>query len=186
MKRAAPHGSRRFGSLGHSSGDFRIWRVSRRTGPPEPHGESHTREDKTRLLVIPPLGCLRVRYGSRRTRNGMTAALGETGLGIRVGFLGGLPAVIALALGIFHAAMGWRSRLTGLLLLATGAFLNLFVSDEIFGPFFFVVPQGGVIGIALGKSWICCTLCLQLSRVSSTKAVRTIGGIHEDQQHLCM
>lgn len=74
----------------------------------------------------------------------------KQGWGMLVGLVGGIPAVIALLVGLFHAAMVWRQKLIKLLLLATAGFAALFASDLLLDTAFFTVPQGDIISIGYG------------------------------------
>lgn len=69
----------------------------------------------------------------------------QQGWGMFAGFVGGVPAAIALLVGTFHALMVWRARLIRLLLLATVAFLSIFFTANVLSTPILVAPWDSIV-----------------------------------------
>lgn len=72
----------------------------------------------------------------------------QQGYGMMMGMLGGVPAAIALVIGLFHALMVWRVALIRVLLVSTAVVLGLFFANEIFSTNFPPDPWGDVIAVS--------------------------------------
>lgn len=69
----------------------------------------------------------------------------QQGYGMMLGLFAGVPAAIALVIGMFHALMVWRVTLIKLLLLPTMIVLVLFFTNELRSTDFPASPWGEVI-----------------------------------------